>query len=339
MKNIGNYYIETIMLSITNNWIKYFESAFLRMTIFAFLYLTLRFSQEYITVNVGTNPLMAICADVFFSMTVIIIFNYLYGKESIGHDINTLNFYGVLCHLLYMACYIYRYDVSALHNYAAKFLNGLIILRLFYFGNREVFAKIAIIEYAKRWRLDRRWFFNSYVNGMTIALFVFCAIPWFTLIYIINTDQIRVTGIAIVLLTFFIVIEKSDKKRRVNAVKNTTNSIKSGTTETVICTTSTLSADDVTITKQLVDAKTAMSIFKNGCVVLIVTLVAVLAVGSIVTSGREQMMFSLGYASGYTDGKTGAKPKSNTDFNKMMRCSFDDGLSRFGPRFDPICKK
>lgn len=259
----------------------------------------------------------------------------LYGTENIEHDVNTLNFYALVCHLIFVAFYFYGYQVADYHNYAAKLINGLTVLRLFYFGNREFFSRIAIIEHCKNWLFDSRCFVNNYINGMTIALFVLCAIPLFTLIYFINTDQMRVTGIAIILFAFFTAIEKSDKNKTAKTSRDATAKINNDVIIQVVMPTNVVAPQG--------DAKDVdffnIEFFKDTCKMLAIALVLVLAGGQLVMYAREQTMFSLGYASGYTDGKSGAKPKSETDFKKLMRCSFGDQSSKFDSRFDPECMK
>lgn len=329
------------MISNSSNLIKYFEAILLRLMIFAFIHLTLEFSRVFISASAGMHPYMAIWGDIFFEATVIIIFNLLYGMESIGHDTNTLNFYALICHLIFVVFYFYGYQVAEYHNNAIKFLNALIVLRLFYFGSREFLSKIAIIEHSKKWLLDSRLFVNTYVNGLTIALFFLCAIPLFTLIYIINTDQMRVTGIAIILFTFFIAIEKSDKTRDAEIAKRTVLPLDD---------ISDAHADQATQAHERVIAQVAtiantvdkanfkffdIEFFKDICKMLAIILVGVLIVCALLLQAKNRSIFNYGYAAGYTDAKSGDKPKMETNWNLLQQC-YDSDKFRMS---DPSCEK
>jgi hypothetical protein len=243
-------------------------------------------------------------AMVFFELTVIIIVNLLFGSFSVGRDINTISFYGVLLHLFYMLFYFYGIDVSEYHNNTAKGLNGLIVLRLFYLGNREILARIAIIEFSKKSLLAKRWFINSYINGLTVAVFAMCAIPLSTLIYLINTDKMRVTGIAIILFSFYIAINSAKKI------------VASGSTEADSPVSATRKDGTAMMTEEeftIFDLRTTLKILGAFIVVLMAAFPATI-------NHYQKLFFDMGYASGFTDAKSNAAPKKEANFETAVKC-------------------
>ncbi len=115
------------MLSIPSGIIRFAEVALQRMMIFILFYLSLEFVRMFISASAPTHPYMAMWATIFFELTVIIIVNLQFGSFSVGRDINTISFYGVLLHLFYLLFYFEGINVSEYHNNAAMGFNGLII--------------------------------------------------------------------------------------------------------------------------------------------------------------------------------------------------------------------
>ncbi len=54
-----------------------------------------------------------------------------------------------------------------------------------------------------------------------MSMFVLCALPLFTLIYFINTDQMCITGIAIILFVFIVALGHSSKAQRKGVMERT----------------------------------------------------------------------------------------------------------------------
>ena len=321
------------MLSIPHSLVKFFDAVLLRILIFAFCFLSYQFATMFISASAEMHPYMAMWSNILFEATVIIILNLRYGTESIGRDVNTLKAYAVLLHLAYIPFYFNDIDVGIYHDYGVRGINGLIVLRLFYFGKRDLLARIAIIEHSKKWLLDSRWFVNSYINGLTIAVFTICAIPLCTMIYIINTDQMRVTGIAIILFAFFTAIENSSKIRAANAAKSTlaAAAVAKGSTATI--------AAQHADAKELVEAKERIKDLTGH----LKTAGGVIAAGYFIcflmVQGEGQKKFLFGYAFGFADGKSGVKPKAEVRLERLVKC-FDRGDGGGGrpPPPDPACK-
>jgi hypothetical protein len=307
------------MLTIPNNLVRFFESVRLRVMIFTFFYLSLEFSRMFISASAETYPFMAILADLFFSVAIVIIFNLLYGEENTGRDVNTLNFYATIIHLIYIPSYYYGYQFAMYHNYAAQVINGLIVLRLFYFGSRQILSRIAIIEHSKKWLMSSNFFLNQYVNGLTIALFILCAIPLFTLIYCINTEQMRVTGIAIVLYAFYVAIDYSNKNRAIKAVSDAAIPMKTRTAE---------ATQD--IEAQLKDASFYIQRLKEVCKGLITLVLGLLIFGYVVLEVKNEAKFNLGYYFGYDDASRKVEPRMKADWKTLKECYLNTDYKR-GP--------
>lgn len=292
------------MLTISNKVSHIAEAVKSRLMIFIFLYLTFQFSLLFIMASVSTHPLMAMWGNIFFEMTAIIIFNLLFGASGVGRDVITLTFYGVLVHLLYIPFYCYGIDLSSEHNNAQKIINALIVLRLLLPFSQDLLRRIALLEYAKGWFHVNRLFVSQYVNGLTISIFILCALPLFTMIYFINTDQMRMTGIAIVLFAFFIAIESTKKAQQ------SAEQAKPSTRETT--------AENTTDSKS--PAQENADHTRGFVMLLIACFAAFVAFNLWPSDSQQDRMYKTGYASGYQDGKNGVKPKSSVRLGKMLYC-------------------
>ncbi len=301
------------MLTLSNHLLPWRETLTFRAKIFIFLYFTTEFMRAFVTVGMVAHPLMAVWCSIFFDATVIIILHLLFCPSSIGRDINTLSFYGMLVHLAYMFCYYKGIEVSTYHNNLLKAINALIVLRLFLPAHRDFFSRIAAIEYAKKWLYTNQKFTNQYINGLTISLFFICALPMFVLIYLINTDQMRITGIAIVLVTFYTAFEKSSGNSKNIAVAEPA--------------TKTLDEKKIERTELATDLAEKLSIANKE--VRFLQYVWKILCGGIVVFGLVGLlqfkfeinkMFDFGYAFGYADGKKGAPPKAETSLEKLHYC-------------------
>jgi hypothetical protein len=286
------------MLSIPIGVSRFFESALTRAVLFIFLYLSLAFSRMYISASVGAYPVMAMWCNILVDVNLIIIAALRWGDRSEARDICTLAFIGVLIHLAYLPFYHNGIDVSAYHNGAQKIINWLIVSRLFYVGERDIIAPVSLITRTKNFLLNERFFLNAYVNGLTAAVTIFCAAPLCALIYIINTDEIRTTGIAITLFSFYIAFSSAGKR----------------IAETI----------DVEVTQSERDSFDVANERYRELEVWFIVFVAtsvIVGLGLIASMNFYKVsFFDAGYASGFSDAKSGAAPKKETDFNKALAC-------------------
>ena len=320
------------MLSLSSTVLKCVGAVFRRGMMFAFIYLALEFTRMFIDASANTHPYMAMWSTVLFDLTVIIIFNLEFGNNSCVRDIGTLNLYAVIFHLIYIPCFFYGYQFGDYHNYAIKCVNGLIALRLFYFGERELLSRISIITPPKKWLLGRNWFINSYVNGLTVTIFALCAAPLFTLIYLINTDKMRITGIAIILFSFYVAIEHSKKRILIGATPKPeiVPPAKEDNAAPIAA-----PHDDA---NELARAKTRIESLVEACKILIGGFIVCSFLGGYAAHFKSKKMFVFGYAFGYADGKSGTKPKSETRFTRLVDCYDRPDIGGRPAPPDPTCK-
>lgn len=292
------------MLSISNSAVKFAEAVLLRLMIFTFCYLSYEFATMFISAGAKTHPFMAVWGDTIFEATVIIILNLQFGNSSVGRDVNALKFYILLIHLACLPFYIFKIDLSTFHNGSVAFLNVLILLRLFYFGERDLLSRISIVENSKKWLLHGRFFLNAYINGLTIAVFLLCAVPLCTLIFLINTDQMRVTGIAVILFSFFVAFDTARKR-----VAQAPNIV-----ETIVQPETQVQKDALEVANY--------TIFELKTILKAVAVIAAISVLGLYASlgFYKASFFDVGYASGFNDAKSGTAPKRETDLNKAFKC-------------------
>ncbi len=210
-------------------------------------------------------------------------------------------------------------------------INGLIVLRLFYFGDRDLLSRIAVIEYSKKWLLDSRWFINSYINGLTITIFTFCAIPLFTLIYLINTDKMRVTGIAIILFTFFIAIENSTKGRAANKAKSAPADVPAAKEGAAHIAAQGGTEEELAYAEDHIKDQNELLRLTNAVII------AGFFICLLMIQGEGQKKFLFGYAFGYADGKNDVKPKAEVRLERLVKC-YDRGSGGRGSWPDPACR-
>jgi hypothetical protein len=134
----------------------------------------------------------------------------LFGNKSIIRDINELNFYALLFHLMYLA--VYLQEISAIyHNVAVKTLLVLSVLRLVYFGPRTadgdfkgmgVFGILGHVRQLLQLRLQGNK--NAFPKYWSHLLFFGSAVPlWFIMM---RSSDFFVTGTVAGLMVFIFVM-------------------------------------------------------------------------------------------------------------------------------------
>lgn len=305
------------MLTIPQHLLKIAEAIWVRIVIFTLSFLALEFGRMFITVGVKTHPHMTLWSGVLYEATIVIVFGLLFGMRHVGRDINMLNCCAVLFYLVYMLFYYCGINVSEYHNWFATCINVLIVVRLCYFGSRDVFVSISHVLHFEKWLLDRRWFFNPYINGLTITLCIFCAIPLCALIYQINTDRMRITGIAIILFAFYAAIEVANKRRLAQAVAHGDDSL-GGRVGLVVSTSQ--NAIAAYLLTQFTRLKLTIHRVTWPEVLLWWMVVIAMLLGWFIFQHEQKMMFKFGYVSGYADGESGQKKKIDEQWLLLMRC-------------------
>jgi hypothetical protein len=299
------------MLLALNNILPIAATIFGRAKIALFIYLELEFSRMFISASAVNHPEMAVLGIIFCDATAIIIFSLLFDDRHSGRDVNTLNTYALILHMVYAPLFFSGIDASDIHNNGIKLLNWLITARLFYFGSRDLLWRISIIEKSKKWLLNSQYLANEYINRLTVGLFFLCAAPLSVLIYLINTDKMRVTGIAIILFSFFVAIEHSAKKklnRELLAAQKIPKSIPIS------------EKTRVRVLRQLIRYKREALQMREWIKVLYIVgafLLVALAAAAYSDIRRDALF---GYVAGYTDAKTGKPARAPANLEKLMQC-------------------
>ena len=286
------------MVTIPSYVVKIGETIWLRATIFLYFYLSLIFARMFVSAGAHDHPYLVVICAFFYEAMSIIIFNLLYGKYSVGRDINLLSTLGLISIPIYFFLSFVGIDASQQQNLFAKGLNVLIVLRCVYLTERDLFAKFSPIEITKKWLLKRQWFVNSYINGLTVAVFILCAAPLFTMMYVLNTDEMRASGIAVVLFAFFVAFENA---RRYSAEDTIAPEV----------------VPDFMEGSDFDQAEHAMAISR----VIYFALALLVGLLSFIIADNKEKFFNVGYASGYSDAKAGVKPKREADFDKALWCN------------------
>ena len=108
------------MLTIPNYLVKIGQAIWLRAPIGLFFYLAYIFVRMFVSVGVHDHPYLVVIWGIAFEATAIVIFQLLYGKYSVGRDINALNTFGLFFELTYLLLSFVNIEVSAQLNLAAK---------------------------------------------------------------------------------------------------------------------------------------------------------------------------------------------------------------------------
>jgi hypothetical protein len=286
------------MITIPSYIVKIGEAIWLRVTISLFFYLSLIFGRMFVSVGAHDYPHLTVVCGFLYEAVGIVLFNLLYGKYSVGRDINTLSFFGLICYAIYLPFYFAGADASEAHNNAAKILNVAIVIRCVYMTERDLFATFSPINIVKKWLLKRQWFVNSYINTLTVAVFAFLAVPLFTMMYFINTDEMRAAGIAVVLFAFYVAFENAKRAAPEETIAPDVESAGSDNTDFF---------------------HPENMLFGARLIYFGVVFCVLLGYAEFVET--KEKFFNVGYASGYSDAKSGVAPKKEADFSKAVWCN------------------
>lgn len=143
-------------------------------------------------------------------VSISIIFK-LAGDTSIARDINEINLYSILVHLIEIPVYSFTTISTEYHRNAIWFLFILTLLRLFYFGKKtqdgdyQGLPQLGILEYLQR-KLSSLKLFSGYQAEI---LFFGSAIPLWFIIWRTNDPAITITVIGEMLFVYFMTTQKN----------------------------------------------------------------------------------------------------------------------------------
>jgi hypothetical protein len=290
----------------------------------------------------------------------------LFGNTPLVRDANELNFYGFLLHLIAIPLFLYGVQ-SDWHNNAIYGMIIFYVARLLYFGERRAdgeftgWAKFGALAWAG-------YFLEKAANTVTKKRVFFAARILITIATIVplwvitarTNDQ--TTSLYTVLTTAFILIygyvkhiiasrktsqaeellndetialckaynaRTSDARRVIQriAVEEFATPEKVG--QPAARTNAAFVGDD-----RLDDALAELADTKRHRVYLVLGICLVMLLAAATIHTEEKAMFKFGYATGYTDGKGGVTPKSETRWDRVFLCHNRD--ARF-PAMDKDC--
>jgi hypothetical protein len=289
--------------------------------------------------------LMLVLYSLIEIVSIIIILRFC-GPRNIGRDINEFNMYALLLHIITIPTYYYTDIPAEYHSNGIWALFIASLVRLSYFGKIDesgdykglpafgLFAKVQKL-YSAHVKKDRRAF-----QHWPDILFFGSALPLWFIMWKTNDQSITITVIGLMLFIYF--ITDSIKQKDTQKIDKLGQSGLSGApaiqpiAQDYDAISQHRGALDNNISENIPATKiTAKTFFKTlFFVVLAVCLFFYLMVS--VDNGRAALQkgsFDLGYASGFSDAKSGSAPKRETDFNKAMWCINTSGDTPPPPGF------
>ncbi len=296
----------------------------------------------------------------------------LFGNTPLVQDANELNFYSFLLHLIAIPLFLYGVQ-SDWHNNAINGMNIFYLVRLLYFGERRAdgeftgWAKFDALAWAG-------YFIEKAANTLTKQRVFFAVRIIITLATVIPLWVItarthdQTTSLYTVLTTAFILIygyvkhivasrkttqaeallndetvalckayneRTSDARRMIQriAVEEFTAPEKAVQPIAEIATKNQESAAAKELAYAQAHIKDQNEILRLAGAVLVFGFF----IGIFMIQGEGQKKFLFGYASGYADGKNGAKPKAEVSLERLAKC-YDQLGSRRDSWPDPACK-
>jgi hypothetical protein len=314
-----------------------------------------------------TNGVVYFVLAALFELFNIQAMRGLFGDRPLIRDASELNFYAFLIHLI--AIPLYSLGVSSdWHNNAIYGLIGFYLIRLFYFGERLAdgeftgWAKFGALGWANHFIMkfaatDAR---KKALLVVRLLLTIGTVVPLWAITVQNNdnkTSLFTITSTAFILIYGYwknfiaqrkaaeyehlindesIALLKSYNERTTDARRiiqriaveefTAPGSVAQPPAEAI-------NSNDERLGHALAELENTKS--HRTYLILGICLVALMAAHTIYT--EKKAMFEFGYASGYTTGKTGAKPTSETSWDRVSECHNRD--VRQGPRPDSCYDK
>lgn len=291
------------------------------MVIFMFLVFRLNSILAQLISQPGTNGPLQLLIYSLLDLVSVIFLSLLFKNKRISRDLNELNFYSMLIHLIYIPFYFY--GVRAIyHNTAINILLVAVAIRLVYFGKRTSDGDYQGLPVFGLLGLLRMWYS---AGSMTLKikfahlpsiLFFGCAAPLWFIAYTSNDLQVALTVAGLMVFVFF--IANQIHKHHVQSENNPI-----------------AASPDASLLKELASLQT----YKYFTTAFGIALVLVIAFSMVMVHMKESTFFDRGYQEGYTDGKDGKKPISAEHKEKLLSCyRYDPNTIAASPR-DPDCMK
>ena len=314
-----------------------------------------------------TNGVVYCVLAALFELFTIQAMRGLFGDTPLIRDANELNFYGFLIHLIAIPLYLYGVP-SDWHNNAINAMIGLYLIRLFYFGERLAdgeftgWAKFGALGWANHFimKFSDTAARKKALLVVRLLLTIATVVPLWVITVQNNDNK---TSLFTIASTGFILIygywksfiaqrkaahyehlindesiallksyneRTSDARRIIQRIAVEEFAAPGSAAQPPA---EAINAYDERLEYALAELEDTKA--HRTYLILGICLVMLMAAHTIYT--EKKAMFEFGYASGYTSGKTGAKPTSETSWDRVFECHNRD--VRQGPTPDSCYDK
>lgn len=308
-----------------------FEELKIRLNIGVFMILGWPLTR-IVSLPLKNAGLMLVLYSLIEIVSIIIILRFC-GQRNIGRDINELNVYALLLHIITIPTYYYTNIPVEYHRNGIWALLIAALVRLSYFGKLDengdykglpafgLFAKVQQL-YSAHIKKDRHAF-----QHWPDILFFGSALPLWFIIWKTNDQSITITAIGLMLFIYF--ITDSIKQKDTQKIDRLGQSGLSGTPtiQPIAQDHGAISQHGGALHDNISENIPVTKITtKRFVIILIVCILSACLFYYIMismASSRTKLLrenFDLGYASGFSDAKSGSTPKRETDFNMALWC-------------------
>ncbi len=166
------------------------------------------------SVTAGDVELILLC---LVEVSTMVLLSMLFSNKNVAKDLNELNCYALLAHLLYLPAY-YQLVSAEYHNIAIKILLSLAAIRLIYFGpidennDYKGVSPFGILEHTKTWIHQHNGSAIERIsNYLPTVLFFGSVIPLAFIMW--RAHDLVITGTIIGLMIFIFLIAQQLQKK------------------------------------------------------------------------------------------------------------------------------
>ncbi len=173
-----------------------------------------------------TDGVLYLIVVSLLEVSIIILIFRMFGDKSIARDINELNFYALLIHLIAMPLYLNKVQ-SEYHNWAISGLFFLGLARMLYFGPRTAsgdfkgLPSFGLLSYLRQqyalWQLHN---LHSNTNLLPAICFFASAIPLWIITLRTNDPAISASVCVTMIFVFMLARKQTPPKQLSDAAKN-----------------------------------------------------------------------------------------------------------------------
>jgi hypothetical protein len=189
-----------------------------RLKIFLFMILLFEFSIA-VASSIKSAALLYSLYALLEVCSMVVIYRFA-GVSGIGKDINELNLYALIVHIIGLPIYYWTELPLQIHDYSIWGLFFVSMGRLFYFG-KQTEGEYAGFSFSLSEHI-KKCFYKKHFTYWSELLFFGSAIPLWFIIYRTNDKSITVTAIGLMLFIYFItdslVKNKLEEKTAINEI-------------------------------------------------------------------------------------------------------------------------